>query len=59
MELTKDQSNALQIAVKRFKENKPYTTIAGFAGTGKAQPVDTLIPTPNGTKLLGEIKYGK
>ena len=32
--------------------------IAGAAGTGKAQPVDTLIPTPNGYKKLGDLKVG-
>ena len=32
--------------------------IAGAAGTGKAQPVDTLIPTPNGDKKLGDLKVG-
>lgn len=58
MELTKGQEQGLQIAVDRFRKNKPYTVIAGYAGTGKAQPVDTLIHTPNGTKLLGEIKVG-
>lgn len=25
---------------------------------GKAQPIDTVIPTPNGNKLLGDIKVG-
>lgn len=32
--------------------------IAGAAGTGKAQPVDTLIPTPTGNKKLGNLKVG-
>lgn len=32
--------------------------IAGAAGTGKAQPIDTRIPTPAGTKLLGDLKVG-
>lgn len=30
----------------------------GVAGCGKAQPVDTIIPTPNGNKKLGDIKVG-
>lgn len=25
---------------------------------GKAQPIDTIIPTPNGNKILGDIKVG-
>ena len=32
--------------------------IAGAAGTGKAQPIDTLIPTPNGKCKLGDLKVG-
>lgn len=32
--------------------------IAGAAGTGKAQPVFTQIPTPNGNKRLGDLKVG-
>ena len=28
------------------------------SGMGKAQPVDTIIPTPNGNKRLGDIKIG-
>lgn len=58
MELTDGQKKGLEIACQRYKDNKPYTVIAGYAGTGKAQPVDTLIPTPNGYRKLGEIKIG-
>lgn len=39
------------------KENR-LGVYVGFAGTGKAMPKDTLIPTPDGEKLLGEIKVG-
>lgn len=39
------------------KENR-LGIYVGFAGTGKAMPKDTLIPTPDGEKLLGEIKVG-
>lgn len=28
------------------------------AGTGKAQPLDTVIPTPSGNKQLGDIRVG-
>lgn len=58
MELTKGQEQAVKVCVERYKNKEPYTVISGFAGTGKAQPIDTLIPTPNGTKLLGNIKIG-
>ena len=39
------------------KENR-LGIYVGLAGTGKAMPKDTLIPTPDGEKLLGEIKVG-
>lgn len=32
--------------------------LAGVAGCGKAQPVDTIIPTPDGDKRLGDITVG-
>lgn len=40
MELTKKQQEGLEIAVARYKEGKRWTTIAGYAGSGKS----TLIP---------------
>ena len=39
------------------KENR-LGIYVGLAGTGKAMPKYTLIPTPDGEKLLGEIKVG-
>lgn len=56
--LTKGQEQALKIAVARYKNNEKYTCISGYAGTGKAQPNDTRIPTPDGFKKLGELKVG-
>lgn len=32
--------------------------LSGAAGTGKAQPLDTLIPTPKGYRRLGELQIG-
>ena len=32
--------------------------ITGPSGTGKAQPVDTIIPTPTGYRKFGELKTG-
>lgn len=32
--------------------------ISGAAGTGKSEPVDTLIPTPNGEVRMGDLKVG-
>lgn len=43
-----------------YKDNKRYTQqmIDADTGDGKAQPDDTLIPTPNGIKRLDSIKVG-
>ena len=35
MQLTKKQEEGLKIAVTRYKNQQPYTVIAGYAGTGK------------------------
>lgn len=35
-----------------------FMILAGYSGSGKAQPIDTIIPTPNGYKKLGDIKVG-
>ena len=41
------------------KANEGHLTLyVGRAGVGKAMPKDTLIPTPDGEKLLGDIKVG-
>lgn len=58
MQLTIKQEEGLKIAVSRYNAKEKYTIIAGFAGCGKAQPVNTIIPTPNGNKKLGELKIG-
>lgn len=33
-------------------------TISGLAGSGKAQPLDVMIPTPLGWRRMGDIKIG-
>lgn len=51
----------LQIYIKAAqikKESFPHTIITGQSGCGKAQPVDTIIPTPDGDKRLGDIAVG-
>ena len=58
MVLNHKQEQGLQLAVARYRNKEKYTVIAGYAGTGKAQPVDTIIPTPNGKKQLGDIQLG-
>ena len=35
-----------------------FMILAGYSGSGKAQPSDTVIPTPEGYKQLGDIKVG-
>jgi exodeoxyribonuclease-5 len=58
MELTKKQFEGLKIAISRYQNHEKYTVIAGYAGTGKAQPIDTMIPTPEGNRRLGDIQIG-
>jgi exodeoxyribonuclease-5 len=43
MELTKKQEEGLKIAVQRHRDNKKYTVIAGYAGTGKSTLVKFII----------------
>ena len=60
IELTNDQIFAVMSLEPWWHkaDSKQVFSISGAAGTGKAQPVNTLIPTPNGYKLLGDIKVG-
>ena len=43
MELTAKQLEGLEIAVRRYKERKSYTCIAGYAGTGKSTLISFII----------------
>lgn len=43
MILTAKQEEGLKLAVARFKAHEPYTTIAGYAGTGKSTLVRFII----------------
>ena len=58
MQLTRKQEEGYRTAIRNFHNKEPYTCIAGYAGTGKAQPIDTLIPTPEGVKKMGDVKEG-
>lgn len=58
MELTPKQLAGLHEVVNRYKRGEKFSVISGYAGVGKAQPVDTLIPTPQGWRKLGELKIG-
>lgn len=43
MILTNGQEKGLKIAVERYKTGKPYTTIVGYAGTGKTTLVKFIV----------------
>ena len=43
MILTKGQEEGLKVAVQRYRSHKPYTVIAGYAGTGKSTLVQFII----------------
>ena len=43
MELTKKQSEGLHIILQRHRNNEKYTTVAGYAGTGKSTLVKFAI----------------
>lgn len=58
MQLSNKQLEGLKIAVERYRNRESYTTIAGYAGSGKAQPIDTIIPTPQGYKQLKDLQVG-
>lgn len=47
MELTKKQLEGLEIAVQRYKEHKPYTCIAGYAGVGKSTLIKFIVAALN------------
>lgn len=34
------------------------TMVAGASGAGKAQPISTIIPTPKGDRMMGDLKVG-
>lgn len=41
--LTEKQQEGLEICLKRYKDKKPYTIIAGYAGTGKSYLVNAIV----------------
>ena len=55
MVLTRKQEEALKIAVERYKTGKPYTCIAGYAGTGKSTLIQFIISALN--LLPEEVAY--
>ena len=43
MTLTTKQEEGLRIAVARYKAHEAYTTISGYAGTGKSTLIKFII----------------
>jgi ribosomal protein L23 len=57
--LNEQQREALQLMADFHNDkSKTFFTLQGYAGTGKAQPLTSKVYTPNGYKLMGEIKIG-
>lgn len=60
--LTSGQKGAEAVFDKWFrtkrKHRKPILRIGGGSGSGKAQPDDTMIPTPNGPRRLDKLHIG-
>ena len=51
----KEQSFAFDLL---FDDDIPLVSLIGKAGSGKAQPLDAKVLTPNGWKQMGEISVG-
>lgn len=52
-------NNKLLLALAKRPNSGPHTImLTGDYGSGKAQPNDTLIPTPEGFKKIGELHVG-
>lgn len=47
-----------QLQCIKFHISRGRSLEAGETGVGKAQPVSTLIPTPNGWRTMGDLKPG-
>jgi len=54
----KIQLNEEQKIAKQLILDNPVTLLKGMAGSGKAQDVDSLVITPDGTKRIGDITPG-
>ena len=50
-------SDMLNAATRGLMDGQ-LTCFSSPSGIGKGQPVDTIIPTPNGNRRLGDIKIG-
>lgn len=57
-EKAKKMLNIYIKAAKMKGETLDHALISGPSGCGKAQPIDTIIPTPDGYKRLRDIEIG-
>lgn len=57
-EFTCKSQNQKKIIQSICNNDTVITVVHGKAGTGKAQPLDSKILTPNGWTIMGEIKEG-
>jgi hypothetical protein len=56
--LNDQQFDGLVKAKNWLKNKNTFFTLAGYAGTGKEQPIDCSIQTPNGKKTIGSMEIG-
>ena len=53
-----EQYEGIKKIRKWLQSSDTYFVLAGYAGTGKQQPVDCLVYTLNGSKKIGDLKIG-
>src|SRR5574343_115032 len=58
IELNQDQLSAIKALKLWWKSRDRFFILEGEAGTGKAQPLDELVLTPEGFKEMGDINIG-
>lgn len=61
IELSPQQSDAVRAIRDWFMNDSAHQRVfrlGGFAGSGKAQPLDAMIETPYGPRPMGELKVG-
>lgn len=57
--LSQDQQQVYDAFNDWYRGGREHTfSIGGYAGTGKGQPLDTMVMTPFGPKAMGELKVG-
>jgi hypothetical protein len=54
----KEQYEGIQKITSWLRGTNTFFTLAGYAGTGKQQPIDCYIQTPHGKVKIGDLKIG-